>query len=150
MPESSIKAWFEPKKGISGYWMQSWTTYEQLLSLLTSLWRWVQIGKTKITMTKPVYLRKAILDLSKTLIYEFRYEYMHPKCGSKVKLCQMDSDNFRLTLFRDRTSVLRHSKKCRYKIWYKLYIRHDNRPLPTERTRRLQRWWDMNLLEKSW
>lgn len=23
MPESSIKAWFEPKKGISGYWMQA-------------------------------------------------------------------------------------------------------------------------------
>ena len=54
----------------------------------------VEMGKTEIKMNKPVYLEKAILDLSKTLMYEFHYDYMRPKYGSKVKLCYMDTDSF--------------------------------------------------------
>ena len=54
----------------------------------------VEMGKTEITMNKPVYLGQAILDLSKTLMYEFHYDYMRPKYGSKVKLCYMDTDSF--------------------------------------------------------
>ena len=27
-------------------------------------------------------------------MYEFHYDYMRPKYGSKVKLCYMDTDNF--------------------------------------------------------
>ena len=52
------------------------------------------MGKTEIKMNKPVYLGQAILDLSKTLMYEFHYDYMRPKYGSKVKLYYMDTDNF--------------------------------------------------------
>ena len=54
----------------------------------------VEMGKTKIKMNKPVYLGQAILDLSKTLMYEFHYGYMRPKYGSKVKLCYMDTNSF--------------------------------------------------------
>ena len=50
--------------------------------------------KTEIKMNKPVYLGQAILDLSKTLMYEFHYNYMRPKYGSKVKLCYMNTDSF--------------------------------------------------------
>ena len=39
----------------------------------------VEMGKTEITMNKPVYLGQAILDLSKTLMYEFHCDYMRPK-----------------------------------------------------------------------
>ena len=52
----------------------------------------VEMGKREITMNKPVYLGQAILDLSKTLMYEFHYDYMRSKYGSKVKLCYMDRD----------------------------------------------------------
>ena len=45
-------------------------------------------------MNKPVYFVQAILDLGKTLMYEFHYDYMRPKYGSKVKLCYMDTDSF--------------------------------------------------------
>ena len=51
----------------------------------------IEMEKTEIKMNKPVYLGKATLDLSKTLIYEFHYDYMQPKYGSKVKLCYLDS-----------------------------------------------------------
>ena len=54
----------------------------------------VEIGKREITMNKPVYLWQAILDISKTLMYEFHYGYMRPKYGSKVSLCYMDTDSF--------------------------------------------------------
>ena len=47
----------------------------------------VEMGKREIKMNKPVYLGQEILDLSKTLMYEFHYEYMRPKHGSKVQLC---------------------------------------------------------------
>ena len=47
----------------------------------------VEMRKTEIKMNKPVYLGQAILYLSKTLMYEFYYNYMRPKYGSKVNLC---------------------------------------------------------------
>ena len=45
-------------------------------------------------MNTAVYLGQAILDLSKTLMYEFHYDYMRPRYGSKVGLCYMDTDSF--------------------------------------------------------
>ena len=44
-------------------------------------------------MNKPVYLGQAILDLSKTLMYEFHYDHRRPKYGSKVKLYYIDTDS---------------------------------------------------------
>ena len=54
----------------------------------------VEMGKKEITMNKPVYLRQVILGLTKTLMYEFHYDYMRPKYGSKFKLYYMDTDSF--------------------------------------------------------
>ena len=50
--------------------------------------------KTKVKMNKPVYLGMSILDISKTLMYEFWYDYIKPKCKDKAKLCYMDTDSF--------------------------------------------------------
>ena len=36
----------------------------------------VEMRKAEIKMNKPVYLGQAILDLSKTLMYQFHCEYM--------------------------------------------------------------------------
>ena len=41
-----------------------------------------------------MYLGQAVLDLSKTLMYEFHCNYMRPKYGSKVSLCYMETDSF--------------------------------------------------------
>ena len=47
-----------------------------------------------VVMNKPVYLGQAILDLSKTIMYEFHYDYMKRKYSdNKVKLCYMDTDS---------------------------------------------------------
>ena len=50
--------------------------------------------KTKVKMNKPVYLGLSILDISKTLMHGFWYDYMKPKYGDNVKLCYMDTDSF--------------------------------------------------------
>ena len=59
----------------------------------------VEMRKTEITMNKPVYLGQAILDISKTLMYQFYYDYVKPKYNDKVKLCYMDTDSFILHIF---------------------------------------------------
>ena len=50
-----------------------------------------EIGKVRAVMNKPVYLSQAILDLSKTIMHEFHYNYMIPKYGDRLRLCYMDS-----------------------------------------------------------
>ena len=54
----------------------------------------IEMRKTQILMNKPVYLGLSILDLSKTVIYEFWYDYVKPKYGENAKLCYMDTDSF--------------------------------------------------------
>ena len=50
--------------------------------------------KTEVEMSKLIYLGQAILDLSKTLMYEFWYDYIKPEYGDKARLCYMDTDSF--------------------------------------------------------
>ena len=42
-------------------------------------------------MNKLIYLGMSILDISKTLMYEFWYDYIKPKYEDKAKLCCVDT-----------------------------------------------------------
>ena len=48
----------------------------------------------EVKMNKPIYLDQVILDISKTLMYEFCYEYIKPNYKDKPRLCYMDTDSF--------------------------------------------------------
>ena len=52
-----------------------------------------EMGKTKLVINKPVYLRQAILDLSKIVMYEFHYDCMKQKYPERLTLCYMDMDS---------------------------------------------------------
>ena len=54
----------------------------------------VHLKKTNLLMNKPVYLGMCILDLSKTIMYDFHYKYIKPKYGDKAKLLFTDTDSF--------------------------------------------------------
>ena len=54
----------------------------------------IEMRKTQVLMDKSVYLSLSILDLSKTLIYEFWYDCVKRKYDENLKLCYMDSDSF--------------------------------------------------------
>ena len=81
-------------------------------------------------MNKPVYLGMSILDISKTLMYKFWYDYIKSKYEDRAKLCYTDTDSFIIhivteDLFKD---IARDVKK-----WFDTsnYDENDKRPLPT-------------------
>ena len=83
----------------------------------------------EITMNKPVYLGQAILYLSKTLMYEFHYDYIRPSYGSKVTLSHMDIDSFVYEIetkdfYRDI------AKYVERRFDMSGYSKYANRPLP--------------------
>ena len=89
----------------------------------------VERERTEIKMNKPMYIEKAILYLSKTLMYEFHYDYMRPKYGSKVKLCYMDTDSFVYEI--DNEDFYRDiAKDVKKRFDTSGYSKDDNRPLP--------------------
>ena len=59
----------------------------------------MEMKKTSVKINKPLYLGISILDISKTLMYEFWYDYLKPKYNDKAKLCYMDTDSFVLNIF---------------------------------------------------
>ena len=89
----------------------------------------VEIGKTEIKMNKPVYLGQPILDLSKTLIHEFHYDYMRPRFGGNIRLCYMDTDSFVYEIetedfYRDT------AKDVEKRLGTSGYSKDENRSLP--------------------
>ena len=53
----------------------------------------VHMENTKGYFNKPVYVGQAILDLSKTLMFNFHYEYIKKKYGKKAELLFTDTDS---------------------------------------------------------
>ena len=54
----------------------------------------IDMAKTQMLMNQPVYLGLSILDLCRTVMYEFWYDYIKPKYGENAKLWYMDTDRF--------------------------------------------------------
>ena len=54
----------------------------------------IEMRKTAVIINKPIYLGQAILDISKTIMYDYWYSYLKPKYNDKIKLLYMDTDTF--------------------------------------------------------
>ena len=90
----------------------------------------IEMKKTKVKMNKPVYLGMSILDISKTLMYEFWYDYVKPKYKDKAKLCYMDTDSFVINIF---TEDFFEDINNDVERWFDTsnYDKNDKRPLQT-------------------
>ena len=53
----------------------------------------VHMEKTAVRLNKPIQIGMSILDLSKTLMYKFHYEYVKPKWEDRVELLFTDTDS---------------------------------------------------------
>ena len=53
----------------------------------------IHMKKTQIYFNKPVCIGQVILDLSKTLMFDFHYNYIKKKYGTKVELVFTDTDS---------------------------------------------------------
>ena len=47
----------------------------------------IEIKNTKVKVDKPIYLGMSILDISKTLMYEFWFDYIKLKYQDRSTLC---------------------------------------------------------------
>ena len=80
-------------------------------------------------MNKPIYLGMSILDISKTLMYEFWYDYIKPKYEDKAKLCYVDTWNF---FIRIATDDFHEDIANDIEWWFGTYHydENDKRPFP--------------------
>ena len=90
----------------------------------------IEIKKTKVKMNKPIYLGMSILDISKTLMYEFWYDYIKPKYQDKAKLCYMDTDSFAIYI---NTEDFNEDIAGDVESWFDTFIYDEN----DERQRRI-------------
>ena len=80
-------------------------------------------------MNKPVYLGMSILDLSKTLMYKFWYDYIKSKYEDRAKLCYTDTDSF---IIHNITEDFFEDIAGDVNKWFDTsnYDENDKRPLP--------------------
>ena len=96
----------------------------------------MEMKKTEVKMNKTVYHGQAILDISKTLMYEFWYDYIKPKYQEKAKLCYVDTDSFIMNI---KTEDFYKDIANDVEKWFDTsnYDKNDKRPLPIGKNKKV-------------
>ena len=94
----------------------------------------MELRKVEVKMNKPIYLGQAILDISKTLMYEFWYDYIKPKYKDKARLYYMDTDSFVMYI---KTEDFYKDIASDVERWFDTsnYDEVNKRPLPIDKNK---------------
>ena len=96
----------------------------------------IEMKKKKVKMNKLMYLGMSILDISKTLMYEFWYDYIKSKYQDKAKLCYMDTGSFVIHI---KTEDFYESIANDVEKWFDTsnYKENDERPTPIAKNKKV-------------
>ena len=96
----------------------------------------IEMKKTRVKLTKPLYLGMSILDISKILMYEFWYDYINPKYGEKAKFCYTDTYSFIIFIkAEDFFEDISNGVEKRFDT--SNHDKNDKRPLPIGKNKRV-------------
>ena len=96
----------------------------------------MEMKKTEVKMNKRIYLGQVILDISKTLMYEFWYDYIIPKYGDKARLCYTDRESF---IMHIKTDDFYKDINNDIDKWFDSsnYDKNDNKPLEIRKNKKV-------------
>ena len=96
----------------------------------------IEVKKTKVKISKPVYLGMSTLDISKTIMSEFWYDYIKPKYEDRAKVCYMDTDRFAIHI---ETEDFYKDIANDVEKWFDTsnYDENDERPLPIDKNKKV-------------
>ena len=88
----------------------------------------MEMKKIEVKINKPIYLGQAVVDLSKTLMFEFWYDYLKPMYSDKIRLCYTDTDSF---IMHIKTDDFYKDISLDVDKWFDTsnFDKNDNRPL---------------------
>ena len=92
--------------------------------------------KTRVKMMKTLYLGMSVLDIRKTLLYEFWCGYIKPKYGDSAKLCYTDTDSLIIYI---KTEDFFEYISNDVDRWFDTsnYDKNNERPLPIGRNKKV-------------
>ena len=96
----------------------------------------MEMKKIEVKINKPIYLGQAVLDLSKTVMFEFWYDYLKPMYGDKIRLSYCDTDSF---IMHIKTHDFYKDINNNVDTWFDTcnYDKSSNRPLEIGKKKKL-------------
>ena len=74
----------------------------------------IKMKKTRVKMTKRLYLGMSTLNISKIPMYEFWYDYINPKYGDRAKLCYTNTGLIHLTTIKMIKDLFQQARIKKY------------------------------------
>ena len=96
----------------------------------------IEMKETEVKINKPVYLGISILDIKKTLMYKFWYDYIKPKYQDRAKLCYTDTGKF---VIHFKTEDFYEDIAGDVERWFdtSTYDKNDKTPLPKDKNEKV-------------